>query len=151
MPRIWPHWAYTIGAMRASGAVVRFACLGCRRLFDVDLEALLILRGADWGLIGRRARCKASKCRARGLFVAAPVDRERGDARFSPFLLLHESAAMPNWLAGTCPADHEPPPGPTTPPEGGGPPPAPRGVDPVRWAAARSDAERKRLVREARG
>lgn len=143
MPRIWPHWARSIGTMMAAGAAVRFACLGCRRLFDVDLPALAILRGAEWGLIGRRARCKASKCRARGLFVAAPHDPVRGNARFSPFLLLHESAAMPGWLQGTCPADHEPPPS--------APPPAPLGVDPHRWAAAGSDAERRRLVREARG
>ena len=151
MPRIWPLWARSVGAMMASGATVRFACLGCRRLFDVDLEALAILRGAGWALIGRRARCKASKCRARGLFVAAAVDPERGDARFSPFVALHESMGLPSWLAGTCPAEHEPPPAPPSPPEGGGPPPSPRGIDPDRWAAARTDGERKRLVRDARG
>ena len=45
--RIWSHWAQTIRAMRALGVIVRFACLGCRRLFDVDLSALAILRGAE--------------------------------------------------------------------------------------------------------
>ncbi|HEX8444117.1 MAG TPA: hypothetical protein VF631_10780 [Allosphingosinicella sp.] len=136
MPRIWPHWARSIGGMLAGGAAVRFACGGCRRLFDVDLTALAVLRGAEWSLIDRRARCKASKCRARGLFVAAA-------GRHEPFLLLATKGAMPSWLAGTCPADHEPP-----PPPG---PPVPIGVDKERWYRASSDAERKRLVREARG
>jgi hypothetical protein len=136
MPRIWPHWTRSIGAMLAGGAAVRFACLGCRRVFDVDLEALAVLRGAEWSLIGRRARCKASKCRAKGLFVAAP-------GRHDPFVILSEAAAMPSWLAGSTPADHEPP-----PPHH---PPAPPGVDKEKWYRTTSDGERRRLVREARG
>ncbi len=52
---------------------------------------------------------------------------------------------MPGWLVGARACDHEPP--------GGGPPSpaAPLGLDPGRWAAARDEKERKRLVREARG
>ncbi len=136
MPRIWPHWTRDLGAMLAGGAEVRFACPGCRRLFDVDLASLAVLRGAGWSLIDRRARCKASKCRARGDFVAAA-------GRHEPFLLLSQHRELPPWLHGACPADHEPPPPPT--------PPAPKGVDKERWLRASSDAERKRLVREARG
>jgi hypothetical protein len=136
MPRIWPHWTRDLGAMLAGGAEVRFACPGCRRLFDVDLASLAVLRGAGWSLIDRRARCKASKCRARGDFVAAA-------GRHEPFLLLSQHRELPLWLHGACPADHEPPPPPT--------PPAPKGVDKERWLRASSDAERKRLVREARG
>ena len=62
-----------------------------------------------------------------------------------PFILLMAAEAMPDWLIGARPRDHEPPP--PDPPL----PPAPAGVDPVRWAYARDEKERKRLVREARG
>jgi len=136
--RIWPVWARTLAEMIACRAEVRFACPRCRRLYDVDLNALAMLRGRGWSLVGRRARCKASKCRASGRFVASA-------GRDQPFILLMPEETMPGWLAGTRPCDHEPP--------GAGPPspPAPLGVDPGRWAGARDEKERKRLVREARG
>jgi hypothetical protein len=98
----------------------------------VDLAALAVLRGREWSLIGRSARCKASKCRKRGLFVAA-INPE------TPFLCLGRE--MPSWLVGARPRDHEP---------SDRPPPPPPGVDPVRWAYA-DERERKRMVREARG
>ena len=136
--RIWPHWARSLGALIEAGAQVRFACPACERLYDVDLAVLATLNGRAWSLIGRRARCKASRCRAAGGFVAAAaVDQ--------PFLLLSEEQRLPAWLIGARPADHEPPP----PPEPS--PPAPPGVDPIRWAYARDDRSRKRLLREARG
>lgn len=138
MQRIWPVWARNVGAMIETGAIVRFACEPCRRLFDVDLAAVAILRGREWSLIGRTAKCKASKCRARGRFVAA-ANRE------TPFLCL--DGALPSWLVGARPRDHEPPEG---APPGGGIPPCPKGVDAVRWAYA-DERERKRMVREARG
>jgi hypothetical protein len=99
--RIWPIWARTLGAMVETGVLVRFACDACRRVYDVNVVALAVLRGREWSLIGRHARCKASRCRARGLFVAA-INRE------TPFLCLtgHE---MPTWLIGARPKDHEPP------------------------------------------
>ncbi len=136
--RIWPVWARSVGAMIEAGVAVRFACLRCKRLYDVDMEALAMLRGRAWSLIDRRGRCKASKCRASGRFVAA-------GGRDQPFILLMSNEAMPGWLVGARPSDHEPP------PSGGPPrPPAPPGVDPARWAEARDERERKRLVREAR-
>ena len=113
---------------------VRFACPTCRRLYDVDLEALAMLKGRGWSLVERRARCKASKCRASGRFVAAAG----GD---QPFLLL-AAEAMPPWLVGSRPCDHEPPPDAPRPP----PPP---GVDPVHWAYA-DERERKRMIRRLR-
>lgn len=136
--RIWPHWVRSLGAMIEARAQVRFACPACKRLYDVDLASLAILKGREWTLVDRRARCKASRCRASGRFVAATA----GD---QPFLLLSASERLPDWLTGARPVDHEPPH--SEPPT----PPAPPGVDPVRWAYARDDRTRKRLVREARG
>ncbi len=140
--RIWPVWARTLAEMIACRAEVPLrqaqGCPKCRRLYDVDLEALAMLRGRGWSLIGRRARCKASKCRASGRFVAAA-------GRDQPFILLMAEERMPDWLIGARPRDHEPPP--PDPPL----PPAPTEVDPVRWAYARDEKERKRLVRKARG
>jgi hypothetical protein len=141
--RIWPMWVRNLGAMIEAEVIVRFACDPCRRVYDVDLASLAMLRGREWSLIGRGARCKASRCRARGRFVAA-INRE------TPFLCL--GGDMPTWLIGARPKEHEAPPeGPGGPdrPNGGGDPPAPRGVDPVRWSQA-DLAERKRMVRRAR-
>lgn len=132
--RIWPVWVRNLGAMIEAGVMVRFACDACRRVYDVDVASLAVLRGREWSLIGRSARCKASKCRERGLFVAS-LNRE------TPFLCL--GAQMPSWLIGGRPRDHEPS-------EDDRPPPPPPGVDPVRWAYA-DERERKRMVREARG
>lgn len=138
MPRIFPFWARDLGALLTAGVEVRFACPGCKRVFDVDLDALAMLRGPEWSLIDRRARCKANRCRARGWFIAAA-------GRTELFLILSSRTTLPPWLSGARPADHEPkPPPPPTPP-------VPIGVDKTRWLAATSDAERKRLVREARG
>jgi hypothetical protein len=138
--RIWPAWSRTLGDLIEAGAIVRFACSACRRVYDVDLGSLAVLRGRAWSLIGRTARCKASKCRARGLFVAAANSE-------TPFLCL--GPEMPSWLIGARPKDHEAPEdGPGG--DGGGAPPCPKGVDPVRWAYA-DERERKRMVREVRG
>jgi hypothetical protein len=135
--RIWPVWARSLGAMIEGQAIVRFACPACKRLYDVDLESLAMLRGRAWSLIDRRGRCKASKCRVIGHFAAAPS----GDQRF---LWLAGAEPMPDWLIGSSPQDHEPPPPPAPHP------PTPPGVDPVRWAWA-DERERKRMVRQARG
>lgn len=137
--RIWPVWARSLGAMIEAEVLVRFACCRCEKVYDVDVAALAMLRGREWSLIGRRARCKASRCRAAGSFVAA-ANRE------TPFLMLGQGP-MPSWLIGGRPRDHEPPP--DGGPEGGGIPPCPQGVDPVRWAYA-DVTERKRMVRRAR-
>ena len=132
--RIWPIWARTLGGMIEAEAIVRFACDACRKVYDVDLQSLAVLRGREWGLIGRRARCKASKCRKSGAFVAAL-------GRDMPFMCL--GGEMPHWLVGARPQDHEPT-------GDDRPPPPPPGVDGVRWAYATVE-ERKRMVREARG
>ena len=143
--RIWPVWTRNLGAMIEAGVMVRFACEACRRVYDVDLLSLAILRGREWSLVGRTARCKASQCRARGLFVASlGMD--------TPFLCLGRE--MPTWLIGARPREHEPDgngPGGGDPPGGGGGrvPPCPKGVDPVRWAYA-DVRERKAMVRRAR-
>lgn len=134
--RIWPAWARTVGEMIEAEAQVRFACSECRRVYDVDLAALAMVKGRAWSLINRRARCKASRCRASGRFVAAA----RAD---QPFLWLAGAEGMPAWLVGATPRDHEPPP----PPEPA--PPAPPGVDAVRWAWA-DERERKRMVQRLR-
>ena len=145
--RIWPVWVRNLGAMIEAGVIVRFACDACRRVYDVDVASLAILRGREWSLVGRTARCKASQCRARGLFVAA-INRE------TPFLCLGRE--MPSWLIGARPKDHDA--GEDGGPGGGGPdggprgdrvPPCPPGVDPVRWAYA-DVRERKEMVRRAR-
>lgn len=134
--RIWPIWVRNLGAMIEAGVIVRFACDVCRRVYDVDTASLAVLRGREWSLVGRTARCKASKCRARGLFVAA-INQE------TPFLCLGRE--MPSWLIGARPKEHE------APPEGdpNGVPPCPKGVDAVRWAYA-DVRERKEMVRRAR-
>lgn len=142
--RIWPAWTRTLGALLDAGAIVRFACGPCRRVYDVDLRSLAVLRGREWSLIGRTARCKASTCRTRGLFIAA-ANRE------TPFLCLG-TEELPTWLIGARPKDHDAdgggPEG--SGPNGGGVPPCPKGVDAVRWAYA-SERERKQMVRQARG
>jgi hypothetical protein len=135
--RIWPVWTRSLGNMIEARALVRFACPACRRLYDVDLEALAMLRGRAWSLINRRARCKASKCRTLGHFAAAPSRDQR-------FVWLTGKEPMPDWLIGSGPEDHEPP----LPPAPH--PPAPPGLDPVEWAWA-DEQERKRMVRRARG
>lgn len=134
--RIWPVWVRSLGAMAEAGAIVRFACPRCERVYDVDLDALISLRGRAWSLVDRRARCKASRCRASGCFVAAQTRDQR-------FLWLHGRDATPAFVTNSRPRDHEPP-------EGGPMPPAPPGVDPIRWAYA-DERERKRMVRLARG
>jgi hypothetical protein len=136
--RIWPVWVRNLAAMVEAEVIVRFACDACRRVYHVDLASLAMLRGREWSLIGRGARCKASTCRARGRFVAA-INRE------TPFLCL--GGEMPAWLVGARPRDHEPPP--ERGPNGGGVPPCPKGVDAVRWAYA-DVRERKEMVRRAR-
>ena len=135
--RIWPVWARNLGAMIEAGAQVRFACTACRRVYDVDLDSLAMLRGRTWSLIDRKGRCKASKCRSNGRFVAAASADQ-------PFIWLAGAEPMPDWLIGSRPSDHEPP------PSGTPNPPAPPGVDPVRWAYA-DERERKRMVRQVRG
>ena len=144
--RILPAWCRSVGALIEAGAIARFVCGPCRRVYDVDLEALAVLRGRQWSLIGQAARCKASRCRARGFFVVA-----RGPE--AAFFSL--GRRMPPWLVGASPRDHDPDGGPGGPagPDGGsddGIPPCPPGVDRVTWVYA-SEAERKRLVRRARG
>ena len=144
--RIWPVWVRNMGAMIEAGVIVRFACDSCRRVYDVDVASLAILRGREWSLVGRSAKCKASKCRARGLFVAA-INRE------TPFLCL--GAEMPSWLIGARPKDHEAPEdggpggGPDGGPSGDRVAPCPKGVDATRWAYA-DVRERKEMVRRAR-
>jgi hypothetical protein len=139
--RIWPVWALNLGAMIETGAIVRFACDSCRRVYDVDVASLAVLRGREWSLIGQTARCKASRCRARGLFVASLNMN-------MPFLCLGER--MPDWLVGARPKEHEVgPDGPDGGPGGDRVSPCPKGVDPVRWAYA-DVFERKRMVRRAR-
>ena len=135
--RLWPQWTRSVAAMWEADAHVRFACPACMKLYDVDLESLILLKGRQWSLIDRQGRCKWVMCRARGPFVAAP-------AQDAHYMLLSTSEALPRWLTGKRPCDDEPPP--PTPPT----PPAPKGVDPVRWAYA-NERERKRMVREARG
>lgn len=48
--RIWPVWSRNLGAMIEAGAIVRFACDACTRVYDVDVQALAILRGREWSL-----------------------------------------------------------------------------------------------------
>jgi hypothetical protein len=141
--RIWPVWVRSLGAMWEAGAIVRFACPRCERVYDVDLEALISLRGRTWSLVDRRARCKASKCRASGAFVAAQTPDQR-------FIWLHGRDMIPAFVAHSRPRDHEPPEACPEPVEGAAPCPAPPGVDPIRWAYA-DERERKRMVRLARG
>lgn len=134
--RIWPVWTRSLGDMIEAQCHVRFACPNCKRLYDVDLDSLAMLKGRAWSLVERSARCKASKCRASGRFVAAAGADQA-------FLWLAGRESMPDWLIGSRPQDHEPPPAP-------GPiPPAPPGIDAVRWAWA-DERERKRMVRQLR-
>ncbi len=136
-PRLWPEWTRSVAAMWEAHAFVRFACPACMKLYDVDLEALILLKGRQWSLIDRRGKCKWVGCRRRGPFVAAP-------GRDAHYTLLSTTETLPRWLTGMRPGDDEPPPPP--PPT----PPCPKGVDATRWAYA-NESERKRMVREARG
>jgi hypothetical protein len=100
----------------------------------VDLETLMVVRGRTYSLIDRHARCKVSKCRRTGFFIAATGPNDR-------FTILTSKIVEPSWLIGATPNDLEPP-----PPV----PPCPPGIDAVRWAYA-TPHERKRMVKEARG
>jgi hypothetical protein len=137
--RIWPAWMRTLGAMIEADAIVRFVCTKCKRVYDVDVGALALLRGREWSLIGRKARCKASTCRRSGFFVAA-------SGMDQPFVNLG-GGETPKWLIGARPREHE---APDNDPDDDRPPPAPKGVDAVRWAWA-NDSERRRMVKRARG
>jgi hypothetical protein len=86
------------------GSIVRFACLDCRTIFDVDLPAIARLSGASTSLFGAVARCKSSRCRGHGHFLFAP-DLD------SPFILLvtDPDRWTPSWLQGLTPMDVDAP------------------------------------------
>lgn len=69
--RIWPVWARTVGAMIRAGTVVRFGCVKCRNIFDVDLVAIAAKSGDGASLINASTICRLTSCRGRGYFVAA--------------------------------------------------------------------------------
>ena len=43
--RLWPARARTVGALIESEAIVRFASCACKRVYDVDMSAIAMLRG----------------------------------------------------------------------------------------------------------
>lgn len=67
----WPRWVETVGDMIEAKTIVRAACVKCRNFFDVDLAAILAIRGARYSLIDKRPRCKISTCRGKCFFLAA--------------------------------------------------------------------------------
>lgn len=73
--RFWPKGLRTIGEMIDAGALVRFACERCGTIFDVDLHAISVIRGAAYSLIDVRTQCKITGCRGPGHFLAKlPAD-----------------------------------------------------------------------------
>jgi hypothetical protein len=112
-----------------AGVIVRFACMTCRTIFDVDLVAVAVVRGRGFSLIGANAKCKISRCRGDGSFIASI----RSD---HTFLLLKDrpEVHMPKWLIGLRPVDIDPPPDPHPP-----------GQDDI-WAWRRRHGREKKLA-----
>lgn len=117
--RIWPEFVTTVGGLIERAVIVRFVCLACRDVFDVDLQAVAAVRGKDYCLLDLHPTCKRSRCRGQGSFVMA-------EALDQPFIKLAHRP-LPDWLRGLRPCDIE---GPT----GGGYPPG----SPASAALARS-------------
>lgn len=86
------------------GAIVRFACMKCRTVLDVDLHAVALVRGRSVSLLGATAQCKISTCRGHGHFVYSSGSREA-------FLMLVDApeTVTPSWLRGLRPCDVEAP------------------------------------------
>ncbi|MGB7406315.1 MAG: hypothetical protein WA906_11540 [Pacificimonas sp.] len=97
-----PPWARYVGDMLAMAAEVRFACVRCRGVYNVDLRAVVAVKGARFTLIDRQPVCKLSRCGGTGFFVAAS-DR---DGYLWPLL----NEPPPGlWTPGLRPRDFEPP------------------------------------------
>lgn len=71
---------------RPDHSAVRVSCSTCKQWRDVDLDAIIAKKGADFSLINRRARCKLTpKCPGRNRFfyqggVMRPLwDQPTGD------------------------------------------------------------------------
>jgi hypothetical protein len=89
-------------------AEARYACPACGHVFNVDLPALLALKGFKFTLIDRRPTCKISRCGGRGFFLAAA---DRGS-----YLVPLLSEVPPGlWRIGLRPMDFEPPSSPAPP------------------------------------
>ena len=118
-----PRWARHVGDMLAMRAEVRFACTRCRGVYNVDMRAIVAVKGQGFSLIECKPTCKLSRCGGAGFFVAA-ADR---DGFLYP--LMHD--VPPGlWPPGLRPRDFEPP---------KDPPPLPAGGQVRAWHEARGD------------
>jgi hypothetical protein len=100
--RIWPEYVSSVGGLIAQHVIVRFACLSCREIFDVDLQAVAAVRGRAYSLLDRRSTCRRSSCRGTGCFIMAEgIDK--------PFVKLAHRP-MPAWLRNLRPCDVDAPP-----------------------------------------
>ena len=106
--RIWPEFVGSVGGLIDRGVIVRFACLECREIFDVDLQAVAAVRGRTYSLLDRRSTCKRSRCRGQGCFIMA-------EAIDAPFVKLAHRP-IPAWLRDLRPCDIEGPPDGRLPP-----------------------------------
>lgn len=98
---IWPEFVTSVRGLIERAVIVRFACMQCREIFDVDLQAVVTVRGPAYSLMDRSSTCRRSRCRGQGFFVmATAID--------APFAML-AYRAMPSWLRGIRPCDVEPP------------------------------------------
>ena len=95
-------WTRNIGTMAEIAAEVRYACVRCQGVYNVDLASLLRLKGPKFELIDRQPPCKLSRCGGHGFFVAA-VDRN------SFFITLLHEPPPGLWPPGLRPRDFEPP------------------------------------------
>ena len=61
-PEQWRGIANTVGKMRAAGWSVRSYCRTCHLLMEVDLDTIILRRGADTVLWNRQAKCRRIGC-----------------------------------------------------------------------------------------
>ena len=58
---IRPNYTANLAAMIAAGVAVKAMCERCEGSRDVDLAALVAVKGAEYDLWGRRTRCRITE------------------------------------------------------------------------------------------
>ncbi|MFC0305212.1 hypothetical protein [Rhizorhabdus histidinilytica] len=147
-PAFFPAWTHTVGAMKAARDEkpdhfgVRVSCDTCREGRDVDLDAIITKKGADFSLVNRRARCKLTRgCRGwnrffyqggvmRPLWTQEQVEKwMRADTARRSAEKLGREKVVPLLHGRDFRLD-----------------PPPRGIDQLLWAVC-TDEERRELIR----
>ncbi len=71
---VWRGTAETVGSMKVQGWSVRSYCRACHLMMEVDLDALVKLRGPGLVLWNRQAKCRRIGCAGVVEFQGRPPD-----------------------------------------------------------------------------